>query len=154
MRDLNVSTYYVYCGLLKWDTSSLGAGATVTSAVLKMYPTFKVNQGSLSLRGEYYAWDGSSASDHTADSTSGTTAFNAVTLSSITTSANNDFTLVNLSNVNKTGETKIRLHITGTTPTNLNELSIASFDHSTLQEPRLEVTYTLSGGDLIGMVGI
>lgn len=145
--------YSLYTGNLKWVTSSLGAGANVTSATLRIFVVTSgiVNADSRSLTAEWHVFDGT-ASDWT--STVGTSANAGVTLASLTANSTNDIPLTNLSNVSRTGTTGLRLHISGGAPTGNNDLYIASYDDSTAPEPQLIITYSLGGGDLLGMVGI
>lgn len=149
--------YFVQNGKLKWDTSSLPDGATITAATLRIVPVYVVNTNSLSLTMDWYVFDGSS-SDFSHNAL--TTAHSGTALSAVTSlNTANDFALTNLSNISKTGTTGIRLHISqrasDAAPTGDNGLSFASREDTTYTEPQLIVTYTLvSAQDLIGQVGI
>jgi hypothetical protein len=130
-------------GLLKFDTSIIPDAATVDAATLRGYVENKASAYSLDLRGEYYEWDGSSASDHQTLATHGTTAFSPVRIASLYAGSLEDMTLENLSNIEKTGFTYIRLHITGTEPGGFNFVWFAAYDHTGDPEMKLIVTYTV-----------
>lgn len=145
----------VAVGLLKYDTSSLPDDAVISSAFLRLQIISKANANTLSFVAEYYAWN-STDTDYT--STPGTNAHSGTAIASVTTGVANDFPLQNLGNISLTGTTYFRLHITqrasDAAPTGDNYVEFASFDHTTLTEPQLIVTYAIGGGDLIGQVGV
>lgn len=151
------SAYYLSNILLAFDTSSLPDNASVSEAVLRMYLISRQDTDGLSVLLEWYAWDGTSATDYSASPAS--TAHAGTTLASLTTTSDNDFSLTSTTNISKTGTTYLRMHMSqrpsDAAPTGQNELDFASYDHTTLAEPRLIVTYSTDvGGDLVGMVGI
>lgn len=146
-------------GLLKFNTSALPDNAVISDVVLRCYVLINANADSLSLTAGWYAWDGASASDYSASPE--TSALSGVPFSGITTSTDNNFTLTDTSgwpHVSRTSYTYLRLHVSqrasDATPSGSNLLTFASYDHTTLTEPRLLVTYTLGGGELIGMIPI
>lgn len=156
-KSVIASTYELANTLLKFDTSSLPDTAIVTSATLRMYLTAKSGTDGLSMVGEWYIWDGTSSTDYSAVPASN--AHGGTLLSSLTTSADNDFALSSLVNISNTGNTYLRLHISqlsgDAAPTGRNDLTFASYDHATLTEPRLIVTYSTDvGGDLVGQIGV
>jgi hypothetical protein len=136
------------CMLLRFDTSSLPDTATVMAATLRCYVTASVTTNARSFSLGWYAWDGSSSTDYTM--TAETDAHAGTALGSIATNADNDFALVNLANISKTGISYLRGHITGGeplgTPWQENYIVLAAWDHATLTEPRLIVDYDLVPG--------
>lgn len=147
--------FEVIVGCLKWDTSSLPDDVTITAAVLRCVVTDKFNPDSLSLTAGWYLFDGTSADfSHNPE----TNAHAGTTIASLNTGVSTDFTLANLTNISKTGNTGLRLHLSqrasDNEPTGDNEVLIASYDDLSIAEPKLVVTYSVGGGDLVGQVGI
>lgn len=140
------STYYNDCTVLRFDTSSLGSGATISSAVLKMYVVARTNTDGFSLTGEYFDYGGDAmvTGDHTVSIASGSSIFSAAAISGLSTSAYKSLTLTDTSGISKTGFTGIRLSTNGSgTPTGDNSVQFQSAGGA--NKPTLEVTYT-SGG--------
>lgn len=131
--------YTVNVGLLQFDTSALPDTATRQSASLSIYVTARKNVNNRNLRGEWYAWDGTSA-DYTVDASSGITAFD-VPLSSIAL-ATNEIPLANLNQISLTGLTYLRLHITGGAPGSTNYIIFAATRNTGYPEATLALTYT------------
>jgi subtilisin family serine protease len=132
--------YAVGVGLLRFDTSSIPDGATVTSATLRLRVTDKSDDDNRSLVGEWYA--GSNWPINGADWTS-TVASNAIAgvdITGIAVNAANDFALQNVANLSKTGFTGFRLHLSGAAPPGDNYVQLASKESSS--QPQLVVTYT------------
>lgn len=157
-RQFNGTTYFIDNGFLTFNTSSLPDTATVTSATLEVFVTEIVNNHALSIVGEYYAWDGSTAAgDITADEVGG--AFSPVTYADVGV-GQHIFTLTNVSNISKTGNTSFRLKTTkrasDAAPTALQYMVIASIEHATQPEAILHVTYTeaSSGAASFQLLGI
>lgn len=149
-RELNGSIYYIAVILLRWDTSSLADGDTVTAASLDLYVETDTNDpDSLSVVADWYDFGGApGVNGDWANLDSGENAISGVTLASLTEGAVNNFTLANYAaNVNKTGYTGLRLGISkraaDAAPTAFNGLVVAGYESSN-QEPRLNVTS--SGG--------
>jgi hypothetical protein len=146
-------------GLWRWDTSSLPDSIIVDSATVSAYVTAKSDSDGDSFGLEWYQWSGSPT---TADS-SGTEVFNAVasmTVASITASTQYTWTVIGgQANISRIGTTYMRSHISGhptgnaNGPTGVNRVRIASVEHTTQREMRLNVTYTPLS-DIIGMVHI
>ena len=127
--------------LLRWDTSSIPDGAVPQSASLDLVGwNFKSDANSRSVVGEYYNWDGVNTTDWAQDAPTTGLAFSK-TIASWNATGNNSIPLTNLSGINKTGYTSLRLHISGGTPTDQNYVDIATYEHATKTEPRLTVTY-------------
>lgn len=136
------TTFIIANGMMRWDTSSLPDGATVTAATLRVYVTSKSDSNSRNLTADWYtAWpidtgDYSEAAQTGALSTA---------ISGITAAAYNDFALSDVAaNVSLTGYTGLRLHVDGVAPTNTNYVFIAAYDHATFTEPQLIVDYVLN----------
>lgn len=134
--------YRVWNTLLRWDTSSLGAVATVTAATLRLIIIDKLNPDTRNLTGDYYTWTGV-AGDWT--DTPGTNAFSGLAIDSLPAVGSSvDITLSNLSNISLTGTTYIRLHVDGGQPVGDNYVGVATFESNTYAEPQLIVDYTVN----------
>lgn len=139
--------YYLYVGLIGFNTSTILDAATITSATLRLNVISRTHDASgRMLTAEYYDYG---AGIDTADwtSTVGVDAHGGTAISSIVV-GDNDFTLNSPdANINKSGDTRLRLHISGASaPSGNNEVVWASFDHASLAEPRLIVDYTYPNG--------
>jgi hypothetical protein len=133
--------FEVRVGLLRFDTSGLPDGATITSAKLRLYVTDATSANSRSLVAEWYpvsSWP-IDAADYAA--TAASTALAGTAIASLTTNASNTFVLQNLGSVSTTGATALRLHISGGQPSGENAVWFASFEDSS-PEAQLEITYT------------
>lgn len=137
------ATRVISVALCRWDTSSIPDDATIVSAVFRAYVTAKGSGTGRDLTAEWYEAGTIDSGDWT--STVGTDAHAGTAISAITESADNDFSLNNLSSISKAGYTGLRLHISGGDPADPanHSVSFAAFDHATLTEPRLIVEYTL-----------
>ena len=138
------STNYRTQALLSFNTASIPDTDVVTAATLRGYVIFLNVVYDPSLRGDWYAWDGTSASDFS----NGDLDNNAVSgkaLSTFVLNADNDIALSNPTNVSKTGLTKLRLGLPiGPIPPTNNtgpHVHFASFDHTTITEARLIVVH-------------
>ena len=134
--------YEVFTSLLRFDTSAIPDGATVTSATLRVYVTGKQNADNRGFVGEWY--DAANWPIDAADwslSSSGS-ALAATPLSGIATSATDDFSLQNVASVSKTGLTGLRFHVDGGQPSGDNYVAVSSWDNTSLPKPQLVVTYT------------
>jgi len=147
-RNLQGSKYRIANGLLRWNTANcLPANATVVAATLRLFVQGKNDNNNRALIADWYNWgatidasDYQAAAQSTALSPAGACGATC-NLTSIVVNADNNFTLDNVANVNVTGLTYLRLHISGGTPSAQNALTIASFDNTTLPEPRLVIDY-------------
>jgi hypothetical protein len=135
-------TYFNNLGLVEWNTSSLPDNAILTSAMFTAVVVAKNNADGRSLQGEWFDWGTAcDAGDWTL--TAASTAF-STPISNITASnAANTFTLVAVGNVNVSGRTALRLHISGGAATGVNSVQIAAWDNTTLAGPRLQACYVL-----------
>lgn len=141
-----------------FDTSSLTSGATISSAVLSIYVSYKVDSLSCTPNIDVYTSNPASNTDLvTSDfanvgSTSQTGS--PLAYSSITTSAYNELTLdsTGRGNINKTGISKFGIRnanydVSGTTPSWVSSVySLIQFrgveTSGTSNDPKLVVTYT------------
>lgn len=135
--------YYIGHGYLRFDTSSIPDGATITAAELQIYVISKVVTDGLSLLGDYYDFGGTPAvaADwvHTPPGGAASSLISALTAAAV-----NTLTLSNLASINKTGYTGIRLGISAraadAAPTGNNEVVISSYEGPS-QAAKLVVTY-------------
>jgi hypothetical protein len=142
-RRLAFGNYSVLVPLLRFDTSGLPDGATITSATLKLYVVGKADADDRGLMAEWYAasnWPIDGA-DYSLDSTGSALAGSDIT--AITVGAVNSFALSGLSGVSTTGSTGLRLHVSGGVPAGDNYAQFASFENANT-EAQLVVTWTLS----------
>ncbi len=140
--------YAEYVSLYRFDTSSLPDTATITAAYFRAWITFVDDTADdRSLVADWLADAAISTADYTAEITD-PNAHAGTNLTSIGNGVIRDFDLVNLSNINKTGYTKIRLGISGGAPTLVNQVKIGAFDHVTNPEAQLIVNYDNPDTDL------
>ena len=133
--------FFVSVARCRWDTSSLPDGDTVDSAIFRLYVSGKSNIDSRSFSAGYMSTL-PDAADYTPTAEAGAIA--NVAIASITSGADNDFTLLDVAaNISKTGYSGLRAHISGGEPTGVNYVDAVSWDHATLTEPRLIVTHTV-----------
>jgi hypothetical protein len=139
-------TYYADVSFMRFDTSSIPDTATITGAVLKLDIIAKSDDNNFSLVGDYYDFGGEPSVSADWIETASPSIFSAIDLTGITVGAILSITLTDLSGISKTGFTGIRLTLSSGTPTGQNGIQYAAYEHTTRQEPRLDVTYTVSGG--------
>lgn len=140
----NGTNYQISNGLVRIDTSAIPDNATVTGATFKAQPTAVADANSRTLTADYYNWNGTN-SDYSENAQTG--ALSGTAVSSISTGAVRSFPLDNVAaNINKSGNTSLRFHISGGQPTGENAVLFATYDHATLPEPQLVVEYTTSNG--------
>lgn len=156
--------YYCYECFFGFDTSSLGAGASVSAAVLSLYGSSAQVGGSSAgiYRARLHDWG---ATVDTADwvpgaSLSGKTLLAHLAHSSVSQSAYNDFVDdAFAANVNKTGTTNIEMTTdrmeAATVPTAAEyETWVMADNAGTTQDPKLTVTYsTYTPTDPFGVSG-
>jgi len=137
--------FYITVILLRWDTSSIPDGDTVTAATLDVYVETETNNpDGLSLVADWYDAGGTQNNADWANLDSGANAISGVTIASLTEGAVNSLTLSNAAaNINKTGFTGLRLGISkraaDAAPTGFNAVVISALEHATNVEPKLVV---------------
>jgi hypothetical protein len=134
--------YWLGNGFLRFNTSSIPDGASISAAFLQINVAFA--QASNDLLIEWYTWTPPIA---VANWTS-TNSSNAGSFSSGGGGGGIGVVTIPLttpSNINLSGYTGFRLHaqIASEPPTGENTFYLSSFDHTTHQEPRLVVNYEL-----------
>ena len=144
--DSDAITARVGNALIRWDTSYLPNDALVEDVTLRAYVTSLHNANGRNLTADWYtAWpiDGTDYQFSRQSS-----ALSGIPISSITSGQDNDWSLDNgAANVSLTGFTGVRLHVDGAYPTGLNNVHIASNDHTSQSGPRLIVTYSVPNPD-------
>jgi hypothetical protein len=141
-RRAAFGNYSVFVPLLRFDTSGLPDGATITSATLKVFVTGKTDDDARNLMAEWYPasnWP-IDAAEFSLDSTGSALAGSDIT--AITVGGVNSFALTGLSAVSTTGATALRLHVSGGQPTGDNYVQMAAFENSN-PEAQLVVTWTV-----------
>jgi len=139
-------TYKIYRALLKFDTSSIPDGATITEAKLCVYGDFDYSDVDFTVRIQNWteASDGISKDDYDAfdEINYDDGNFNTADFS---TSAYNNITISNFSIINKLGYTAFCVRSeedvgSGSAPTGKEFVTID--DAGSTKKPKLEVTYT------------
>jgi hypothetical protein len=120
--------YEVRTALLRFNTSSIPAGATITSASLRLNVTSRTSANNRNLVAE---WDNGAAwpldaTDYTV--TPSSTAAAGVAINSLTAGAVNTLPLQNLGSISTTGWTTIRLHVDGGQPSGDNTVFFGSYE--------------------------
>jgi hypothetical protein len=141
-RRFAFGSYFVNVPSLRFDTSGLPDGATITSATLKVFVTGKTDDDARNLMAEWYPasnWP-IDAAEFSLDSTGSALAGSDIT--AITVGGVNSFALTGLSAVSTTGATALRLHVSGGQPTGDNYVQMAAFENSN-PEAQLVVTWTV-----------
>jgi hypothetical protein len=136
----NPQPFYTVIGLLRFDTSAIPDNATITSAIVKTVIRLVRNDNSRSLTAEYATWDGSDA-DYT--TTVGTNANAGIPLSTIAPGPF-DIPLLNPNaNINKTGTTYFKFHISGAQAgyNQFNTVEFTTVERSADEASKLIVTY-------------
>jgi hypothetical protein len=132
--------YETLVTLLRFDTSPLPDNATIISAKLRLNVIGKADTNGRNLVGERYSashWP-IDASDYTPNANG--TAF-SVDITALNAQVANDLALNNPGSILTSGMTALRLTIGGGQPTGDNYVQLAAYDHSTLTEPQLVVSY-------------
>jgi hypothetical protein len=120
--------YEVRTALLRFDTSSVPAGATITSASLRLTVSSATSANGRNLVAEWAsgaAWplDGT---DYTA--TASTSASTGVAIGSLSAGSVVSLPLQNLGSISTTGWTTIRLHVDGGQPNGENNVFFKSYE--------------------------
>ncbi len=141
--------YQVYNLVMSFDTSGLGSSATVQSASLTWTATSVTNSQNCSVIGDWYSGDLTYVAFLANVGMSGyNDAISGVAIASIPVGSSQTVALSNITNINKTAATKIRLNIrcSADQPTGLNEVYF-SFPMS------MAITYTVGNTRRLLIVG-
>jgi hypothetical protein len=138
------SSYEVDAGFFKWDTSSLPDDATVTGASFRGYCTERISDDALSFVMGWQSW---SHLNSDFSNTPLTNAHAGTLITSLTLNAYNVLALANAAaNVDKSGTTYLKSWISqrasDATPTGINSVQFASWEHATWDPPQLIVDYS------------
>jgi hypothetical protein len=127
---------------MRFDTSGLPDNATIVSASLRLYVTAKSNHDNRNLVGDWYSsihWPIDSA-DYS-PTVSGT-ALPGTSIDQLAVGSVKDLPLSGVATISKTGFSALRLGISGGQPPGDNYVQMASFEHTTLPEAQLIVTFS------------
>ncbi len=130
--------------MVRFDTSALPDNATILSASLVFTPASRAASGGLSLVAGWYPaanWP-IEAGDWTLSAPSDAHA--GTPLATITPNQPVTLTLQNLTSIDRSGLSALRLALSEMVPTGPNDLSIATSEDPNLPPPRLSVTYTVA----------
>lgn len=146
------ATYFIRRGAMLFDTSTLGAGATINSATLSLYyNSDKANVDAGQAEPHIVDFNPASLSDIVVGDWDqfGTTSYATVAYSGISTAQYYDFTLSagGISNINKTGVSAFGVRAAGdinnSTPTGANRVAWKSDNTvGTTNDPKLVIDYT------------
>ena len=134
--------YQVLVSLLRFDTSAVPDGATITSATLKLHVIDKADEDNRALQAEWYPssnWPIDPA-DWSLDSTA--SALAGADITGIPTGQVSNFVLGGLGSISTTGSTALRLHVSGGEPAGDNYVQLASLEHSSAPEAQLVITWS------------
>lgn len=142
-RALSGANYTIRPMITAFNTSPVPDTDIISAATLELgISSLNFNNvNARNLVGEWYAaYTGSIVAGDWTDTPS-STAF-SIALSALVLDAVNIITLTAPdANIDKAGVTALRIVVDGGQPTGLNRVNIASFDNTTLQEPRLNITH-------------
>ncbi len=138
------SSYVRGNAILRFDTSEIPDGATITAATLDIKTSSPVSSvDALSFSWEWIADPGTITAATDWSATPSGTAKAAALISGIAADTAYSWTLLNPNaNISKTAFTGLRAHVSNGTPTGANIVQFHSWDHATEPEPRLVITYT------------
>jgi hypothetical protein len=141
-----LSVFYVVNAFFRFDTSSIDDAATITSANLLLYcDGAAAPDGAIAdYGGDFYDFGGSPSTSTDWEWTTSGDAITTISAGSLSVGSVNTIALTGLSGISKTGITGIRLapKDSANAPTADNFIDFAAREHTTGQEPRLEVTYS------------
>ncbi len=142
-RELTATPSYVTLNsLARWDTSSLPDTVGVSEVRVRGYVTILNNVDLRSVTADAHTgWSGGNPATSSFSFEAQTGALAGKPLSEFTVDALNDIVMDNVAGASLTGYTSYRFHISGGQPTGLNRLAFASYEHTTLAEPQLLITY-------------
>lgn len=139
--------YRLSVGVIRFDTSSIPDNATVTSGTLDLraVDSFVASDvDGLFFVAEYYTWTPSATTaDYTV--TASNSAHTGTSLSSLNSAGYKNFALQNLTNINKSGYTGFRLHISegAGAPTGADYFGVWTYNAGGGFRPSITVNYSL-----------
>lgn len=135
-------SYHYYLALMRWDTSSLAGligGGSIDSATLEIVYTFVNVPDEFSLSADWYDFGGTvDSTDWVLGGADDAATFILPSLGTKQIPLQDGSIFVNTS-----GYTGLRLYFSGGEPVSDNQITVASFDHTTEVEPKLLVNYSL-----------
>ena len=135
------SFHSIQVGLMRWDTSSLADNAVVSGVDLELRINTTTDADNRSLTFDWY--DFVTAGSEDMSTTALTDAHAGTDITGIATAQIVTFAMIAVSNVNLTGFTGLRAHISGGDPPGANQVDWRAIDNATGDEPRLKVTFTV-----------
>jgi hypothetical protein len=130
-KYFGAGSYQANVGLIRWDTSSIPDTDTITAATLSVkIADIPSNGNGMSLVGDYYDFGGTPAVAADWIETASPSIWTPAAVSTFTNGQRKILTLTDLSGINKTGYTGIRLTLSAGTPTSNNELHIREYTGS------------------------
>lgn len=148
-RAASGPNFYIVCGFLRFDTSSIPDDATILSASLKLYCLNKGAPDGATFGADFYDFGGEPSVEADWETVSSGNAVSSISPGSLTTGAVNTIPLTGLTGLSKTGYTGIRIAPKESgQPTGDNFIDFASREHATGAAPQLEVTYAVAGQHL------
>ena len=138
-------------GVTLFDTSALPDSDTISSAIASLYGQFKNDGNSYSVRMVTTTPASNTALVAADFDQFGTTSLaNEISIASFSTTGYNDFTMTDLTQVSKTGVTRLGWRLTGDisgASPGVNYAQVASADTAgTTNDPKLVVTHAAGGG--------
>lgn len=140
-------TYGAMTAQFIWDTSSIPDGDTVTDATLRLhvYNQAIQNANTLSIVGDYHVHSIPSVAGDWIE-TASPSIFTAVPLSGVSINAFLEIPLTDFSGINKTGQTGVRITLSGGTPTGSNEILFTDCNSGDGNDAELVVTHSVVSG--------
>jgi hypothetical protein len=152
-KSLEGGSYWVSVAYLRWNTSSIPDTDIISAADLQVYPNTISGGSSRNLQGDWFNWGtGADSGDWAFNPTP--TAFSGVQYN-LWGSGYQTIPLSGLENINKTGDTYIRLTLDGTgTPSGTNKCHIRTYDYGSSYAAKLVVTHApaATSSDSVGMI--
>jgi hypothetical protein len=147
-RTTNAGNFFISNAFLRFDTSSLPDGATITAANLKLYIDGAGAPDGATFGVDYYDFGGEPSVAADWEQTSAGDAISSISPGSLTTGVVNTLALTGLTGISKTGITGFRIAPKeSTAPSGDNFIDIAAREHATGAPAQLVVTYTAGGTD-------
>jgi hypothetical protein len=149
-QNFALNKYYVWRGFFNFNTSSIGAGATITVATLQLYGKTDGSATDFGIRVQAWITTDSVIDAEAYDEFDGTNYDDGLfSTSAFTTSGYNNITITNFNCINKIGNTTLCVRsaedIATSLPTNAENVGISDVGEGSNQYATLSVTWTSSG---------